>query len=104
MSKRGDEKIEERDGWEVWLYADTDAPDPRGWMAEESAKTAYPMWADGEVYGYQIYRPDGSASIDDALSGMYGYGYAVDQAKNGLKEAMKSEARRERECAAICRT
>ena len=39
----------------------------------------YNQWLDGDVYRYVIY--DGDGEEIDNLSGIYGYGYALDEAK-----------------------
>lgn len=86
--KKGDELIEELEGWEFWLEADQDSGDPReewdNWSEEDVE-----CWKSGDVYGAIVYRPDGG--IGDSCWGFYGHGFAIELGKEMLRFARELE-------------
>lgn len=66
--------------------------------------TEYKAWTDGDVYGYVVqkrvplFNEAGEFALDtwddvDSLWGLYGYGYAIQSAREALDDAVESESK-----------
>ena len=81
------------DGEDIAKEFDGDRDKARACLEAEAE--AWNQYVEGDIYGYNVTRPDGSDAPDGGLWGLYGFDYAVEEAKTALADAIvydKTEA------------